>query len=44
MYELVIDDEWIRRKPRWDKYRDWPISFVWVWNVPQHRVYLPINR
>jgi len=34
MHEAVIDDEWISRKPKWDKYRDWPISFVWVWSAP----------
>ena len=31
--EAVIDDSWIRRKPRWDRYRDWPISFAWVWST-----------
>ncbi len=36
MHEAVIDDEWIRRKPKWDTYRDWPISFAWVWNVRYH--------
>ena len=29
--EAVIDDDWIRRKPKWERYRDWPISFAWVW-------------
>jgi SAM-dependent methyltransferase len=33
MHEAVIDDDWIRRKPKWDKYRDWPISFAWVWTL-----------
>jgi len=31
MYEAVIDDAWIRRKPTWHRYRGWPISFVWAW-------------
>jgi SAM-dependent methyltransferase len=31
LHEGLIDDEWIRRKPRWEVYRDWPISFAWVW-------------
>ena len=33
MHEAVIDDDWVRRKPKWDKYRDWPISFAWVWTL-----------
>ena len=33
MYEAVIDDAWIRRKPKWDRYRGWPISFVWAWRI-----------
>jgi SAM-dependent methyltransferase len=36
MHEAVIDDEWIHRKPKWDRYRDWPISFAWVWSVRHH--------
>lgn len=32
MHEGLIDDAWIRRKPRWETYRDWPISFAWVWS------------
>lgn len=31
LYERLIDNEWIRCKPRWEEYRDWPISFAWVW-------------
>jgi hypothetical protein len=31
LHEGVIDDAWIRRKPQWQTYRDWPISFAWVW-------------
>jgi SAM-dependent methyltransferase len=31
LHEGLIDDEWIRRKPKWEAYRDWPISFAWVW-------------
>jgi SAM-dependent methyltransferase len=29
--EAVIDDDWVRRKPKWERYRDWPISFAWAW-------------
>ncbi|MBV8950742.1 MAG: class I SAM-dependent methyltransferase [Actinobacteria bacterium] len=31
LHEAVVDQEWIRRKPRWDRFREWPISFVWTW-------------
>ena len=31
MHEALIDDDWIRQKPKWQRYRGWPISFVWVW-------------
>jgi SAM-dependent methyltransferase len=31
LHEGVIDDDWIRRKPQWQAYLDWPISFAWVW-------------
>ena len=33
MHEAVIDDNWIRRKPKWERYRGWPISFLWVWRA-----------
>ncbi len=33
MYEALIDDDWIRQKPKWDRYRGWPISFVWAWRT-----------
>jgi SAM-dependent methyltransferase len=31
--EAIIDDEWIRRKPKWQHYLEWPISFAWVWHA-----------
>lgn len=31
--EAVIDDEWIARKPKWERFRDWPVSFAWVWQA-----------
>ena len=31
--EAVVDDDWVRRKPKWERYRDWPISFAWVWRT-----------
>ena len=33
MYEAVIDDAWIGRKPKWARFRGWPISFVWAWRT-----------
>ena len=32
--EGVVDDEWIRLKPRWAERRDWPVSFAWRWRSP----------
>jgi len=31
LHESVIGDKWIERKPKWSRYRGWPISFAWVW-------------
>lgn len=31
MRERVVDEEWIRLKPRWRRYRDLPVSFAMVW-------------
>lgn len=33
LHEAVVDDEWVRLKPTWDRYRDWPVSFAWVWRA-----------
>ena len=33
LHEAVIDDNWIKRKPKWERYRGWPISFAWAWTV-----------
>jgi SAM-dependent methyltransferase len=32
MQEGVIDDEWIRVKPKWAKFRNYPVNFGFVWN------------
>jgi SAM-dependent methyltransferase len=37
MHEQVIDDDWIRLKPKWDLYRGWPISFASVWRPTNGR-------
>ncbi|MFX0063870.1 MAG: class I SAM-dependent DNA methyltransferase [Candidatus Hermodarchaeota archaeon] len=31
MDEGIIDEEWIRKKPKWEKYLNRPVSFVMVW-------------
>jgi SAM-dependent methyltransferase len=33
LHEGLIDDEWVRRKPGWAAYRDWPVSFAWLWRA-----------
>jgi SAM-dependent methyltransferase len=33
MDEGVIDDAWVSQKPKWDRYRDRPISFAFVWEL-----------
>ena len=31
MHEQVIDERWIEKKPKWEVYRDVPVSFLAVW-------------
>ncbi len=31
MHEGLIDDEWVARKPKWERYRNQPVSFAFVW-------------
>jgi len=31
MHEALVDDEFVRRKPGWQPYRDWPFSSALVW-------------
>ncbi len=31
MHERLVDDQWIAKKPKWEKYRDRPVSFAMVW-------------
>jgi SAM-dependent methyltransferase len=33
MHEAVVDETWIQRKPKWERHRGWPISFVWAWST-----------
>jgi SAM-dependent methyltransferase len=39
MEEGLIDERWVARKPKWEKYRDRPVSFAMVWRkkAPSHR-------
>jgi SAM-dependent methyltransferase len=34
LQERVVDDEWVALKPKWERFRDHPISFAFVWEVP----------
>lgn len=36
MDEGLIDDAWIARKPKWERYRNHPISFSCVWRSSDH--------
>jgi hypothetical protein len=29
--EGVIDDAWLAKKPKWERYRSHPVSFAMVW-------------
>jgi hypothetical protein len=29
--ECVIDEAWLRTKPKWRPYLNWPVSFALVW-------------
>ncbi len=31
MHERLVDDQWIAKKPHWERYRDRPLSFAMVW-------------
>jgi hypothetical protein len=31
LHEQVIDQTWIAKKPKWEPFRDVPISFAIVW-------------
>ena len=33
MEEGLVDEAWLRRKPKWDAYRGLPISFAMVWRA-----------
>lgn len=31
IHEGVIDDEWIEAKPKWEKFRSYPVNYGYVW-------------
>lgn len=31
MRERLVDDRWIALKPRWERYRNHPVSFAMAW-------------
>jgi SAM-dependent methyltransferase len=33
MYERLVDDRWIALKPRWEQFRNHPVSFAMVWRT-----------
>lgn len=34
MQERLIDDDWVKLKPKWERYRNHPISAAYVWQKP----------
>ncbi|HEX4732138.1 MAG TPA: class I SAM-dependent methyltransferase [Solirubrobacterales bacterium] len=34
LLERTVDDEWIALKPKWERFRDHPVSFAFVWSRP----------
>jgi SAM-dependent methyltransferase len=32
MEEGLVDDAWLKRKPKWERYREWPVSFAMAWH------------
>lgn len=37
MDEGIVDDVWVAKKPNWEKYRNHPISFSYVWRYANRR-------
>ena len=33
LHEAVVDEAWIQLKPKWERHRGWPFSFVWAWTT-----------
>jgi hypothetical protein len=32
--ECIIDEAWLKTKPKWRPYLNWPASFAMVWRKP----------
>ena len=32
MYEGIVDEAWVRVKPKWVQFRNCPVNFGYVWN------------
>jgi SAM-dependent methyltransferase len=35
LHERVVDDQWLALKPKWERFRDHPVSFAFVWSRPK---------
>jgi SAM-dependent methyltransferase len=31
LHERIVDDEWVALKPKWERFRDHPVSFAFLW-------------
>jgi len=31
MEEGIVDNDWLQKKPKWEKYKNWPVSYLFVW-------------
>jgi SAM-dependent methyltransferase len=36
MDEGIIDNDWLAKKPKWKKYKNWPVSFSFVWQKKEN--------
>ena len=41
--ERVVDDEWLALKPKWERFRDHPVSFAFVWSATPPPVGTALN-
>ncbi|MBS1884784.1 MAG: class I SAM-dependent methyltransferase [Actinobacteria bacterium] len=37
LHERTVDDEWVGLKPKWERFRDHPISFAFAWSGTPRR-------
>jgi len=31
MEEGIVDNDWLQKKPKWEKYKHWPVSYLFAW-------------